>query len=207
MSEERTVDEALKQAIEDAVGAPPEEAVQRSRRQVAAWFEGEAPLIVWDGVDSPLGVIYVAATREGVCSVMWGRTEAGFLATLDPLARTERDAAALTGAAEQLHAYFERPGLRFDLPLDLRATTPFQRRALQLIRNIPAGTVWTYKQVAEALGRPAASRAVGQAMARNPVPIIIPCHRVVGSSGALTGYGGGGGVATKRRLLEMEGAL
>lgn len=207
MMEERTVDDALKKQIEEAIGAPTGGAVARSRGRIAAWFEGEAPLVVWDGVESPLGVIYLAASREGVCSVMWGVPEAAFLASLDPLARTERRPEALAAPAAQLRAYFEQPAQRFDVAVDLSATTPFQRKALQLIRAIPAGSVWTYKQVAEALGRPTASRAVGQAMARNPVPLIIPCHRVVGSGGSLTGYGGGGGIATKRRLLQLEGAL
>ena len=201
------MDKQLMQEIEQALGAPEGSAVEQSRRRVAAWFEAKAPLIMWDAVESPLGLIYVAATPEGVSSVMWGVGEADFLSTLDPLARTERDPEALAPAAAQLRAYFEQPTLRFDVPLDLSAASPFHRKALQLIRSIPAGTVWTYKQVAEALGRPAASRAVGQAMARNPVPIIVPCHRVVGSGGSLTGYGGGGGIATKRRLLQMEGAL
>lgn len=201
------MDKQLKQDIEEVLGTPTGSAVEQSRRQVAAWFEAEAPLIMWDAVESPLGLIYLAASRKGVCEVMWGITEADFLATLDPLARTERDPAALAPAAKQLRAYFEQPTLHFDVPLDLSAASPFHRQALQLIRSIPAGTVWTYKQVAEALGRPTASRAVGQAMARNPVPIIVPCHRVVGSGGSLTGYGGGGGIATKRRLLQMEGAL
>ena len=207
MMKERTVDDTLREQIEKAIGAPPEDAVARSRRRVDAWFAGEAPLIAWDAVETPLGLFYQAASREGVCCVMWGRSEAEFLASMDPLARIERRPEALAAPAAQLRAYFEQPQRPFDVPVDLSSTTPFQRRALQLIRAIPAGTVWTYKQVAEKLGRPTASRAVGQAMARNPVPIIIPCHRVVGSGGSLTGYGGGGGIATKRRLLQLEGAL
>lgn len=191
----------------DALGEPPAAAAGASRRRVRAWFEGAAPLIVWDEVRSPLGTLYMAATEAGICAVAFRTTEADFLARLDPLARVERQPDALAAAADQFGAYFESPARGFDLPLDLSAVTEFQRAALRLVRGIPAGTVWTYRQVAEALGRPRASRAVGQAMARNPVPIVVPCHRVVGSSGALTGYGGGGGVATKQWLLEFEGAL
>ncbi len=201
------MDEAIRQMLNEAIGEPTAEAVGESRRRVDAWFAQAAPRIVWDEWPSPLGPLYVAATRQGVCSVEFGVSRDGFLAGLDPLARAERNPAALSGVIQQLQTYFERPASPFDLPLDLGGVTPFQRAALQLIRQIPAGTVWTYKQVAEQLDRPRASRAVGQAMARNPLPIIIPCHRVVGAGGALTGYGGGGGIATKRRLLQMEGAL
>lgn len=200
-------DMTVKHIIEEAVGTPPEDAVGQSRKKVDAWFAEAAPLIVWDAVESPLGLIYLAASGEGLCSVMFGRDRASFFASLDPLARTERRPEALAEAAKQLREYFEQPAIHFDVPVDLSAVTPFQRRALELIRDIPAGSVWTYKQVAVALGKPKASRAVGQAMARNPVPIVIPCHRVIGSSGSLTGYGGGGGIPTKRRLLQLEGAL
>ena len=78
---------------------------------------------------------------------------------------------------------------------------------LQTARNIPQGTLWTYGQVAQAIGKPKASRAVGQALGRNPVPIVIPCHRVIASDGSLGGYSGGGGLESKRFLLGLEGAL
>jgi O-6-methylguanine DNA methyltransferase len=190
-----------------AGGDPPAGRVTQSRQAVSTWFAGIAPLVGWDALDSPLGTIYVAATQRGVCSVAFGITSEDFLAQIDPLARTERRPDVLADALSQLRRYFETPFSRFDLPLDLSAVTPFQQAALQTAQRIPAGTVWTYRQLAEAVGRPRASRAVGQAMAHNPVPILIPCHRVVGSSGALTGYGGGGGLATKRWLLQREGAL
>jgi methylated-DNA-[protein]-cysteine S-methyltransferase len=78
---------------------------------------------------------------------------------------------------------------------------------LQAVRTIPAGTVWTYGQMARAIGNPRASQAVGQALGRNPVPVVIPCHRVIASDGSLGGYSGGGGLASKRLLLNLEGAL
>ncbi len=202
-----TENDRITQIANDALGTPPADEVAESRRRVRGWFEETAPLIVWDAVPSPLGKLYVAATEAGLCAVAFRTTEADFLARLDPLARVERRPDTLAAAVEQLRAYFDTPSRGFDLPLDLSAVTDFQRAALKLVSRIPAGTVWTYGQVAAALGRPRASRAVGQAMAHNPVPIVVPCHRVVGSSGALTGYGGGGGLATKQWLLEFEGAL
>jgi methylated-DNA-[protein]-cysteine S-methyltransferase len=78
---------------------------------------------------------------------------------------------------------------------------------LQAVRTIPAGTVWTYGQMARAIGKPQASRAVGQALGRNPVPVVVPCHRVIAGDGSLGGYSGGGGLASKRLLLDLEGAL
>jgi O-6-methylguanine DNA methyltransferase len=84
--------------------------------------------------------------------------------------------------------------------------TPFQREVLSTACRISRGQVWTYQQVAEAMGRPKSSRPVGQALARNPVPIVIPCHRVVASDGSLGGYSGGSGLAAKRWLLRLEGA-
>lgn len=207
MTEHNHLNEEARDLLAEAVGAPSEYAVGASRRRVEAWFAEAAPRIAWDAFESPLGVFYVGATARGVCSVVFQREFEDFAVTLDPKARLERDPAALADVVSRLQTYFEDPSRPLDMPVDLSARSDFHREALRLVQGIPAGTVWTYKQVAEALGRPHASRAVGQAMAHNPVPIIIPCHRVVGSNGSLTGYGGGGGIPTKRLLLQMEGAL
>lgn len=201
------MDEKLLGQLREATGSPPDEALANSRRRVKDWFAETAPMIRWDVFESPLGSLYMALGDKGLRHVGFGINEETFLSWLDPLARAKRDPQALAYIAERLRLYFESPVSYFDLPLDLSGVTPFQREALQIARQIPAGTVWTYKQVAEAIGKPKASRAVGQAMARNPVPIVIPCHRVVGSDGSLTGYGGGGGIPSKRWLLKLEGAL
>jgi O-6-methylguanine DNA methyltransferase len=200
-------DTEIKNLLRDAVGGPAEADVAASRRKVEEWFMDAAPTIKWDAAESRVGMVYVAMSEEGVCAVDFLVEEADFLALLDPLARIRRDPEAVAEALRQLREYFDGERQRFDLPVDLRRTTPFQRRALQLIRDIPVGRVWTYKEVAEKLGRPTASRAVGQAMAHNPVPIIIPCHRVIATSGGLQGYGAGRGIETKRMLLRFEGAL
>jgi O-6-methylguanine DNA methyltransferase len=161
----------------------------------------------WNAIDSPLGPLYMAATARGLCRISIGGDERAFLARLESFSNAGRDPQQLALAADQLRAYFENPSFAFDLPLDLAGVTPFQHRVLMAACAIPAGTVWTYRRLAETVGNPKASRAVGQAMAHNPVPIVVPCHRVVGSDGSLTGYGGGEGVATKRWLLRLEGAL
>jgi O-6-methylguanine DNA methyltransferase len=207
MMEHDRLNKEARDMLAEAVGTPPEGAVEASRRRIDAWFEKAAPRVAWDAFESPLGTFYVGATERGVCSVVFQREFEDFAVTIDPAARLVRDPEALGDAVKRLQAYFEDPARPLDMPVDLSERSTFHQAALRLVQRIPAGTVWTYKQVAEALGRPQASRAVGQAMARNPVPIIIPCHRVVGSNGGLRGYGGGGGIPTKRWLLKMEGAL
>jgi methylated-DNA-[protein]-cysteine S-methyltransferase len=104
--------------------------------------------------------------------------------------------------ARQLHAYFTNELRRFDIPLDM-AGTAFQKRVWSHLETIPFGETRSYLQVAEAIGAKNAVRAVGAANGSNPVPIVVPCHRVIGSSGKLVGYGGG--LELKKRLLELEG--
>lgn len=106
---------------------------------------------------------------------------------------------------DKLRRYFEGEAVGYDEPLDPNIGTDFQRRVWAATRAIPRGQTRTYGQIARQVGSPGAARAVGQSMARNPWPIVVPCHRVLGSDGSLTGFGGG--VDMKRRMLEMEGAI
>jgi methylated-DNA-[protein]-cysteine S-methyltransferase len=138
--------------------------------------------------------------------VDFGVAEETLLDRLDTLARLERSAKALAPAEQQLAEYFTGRRRRFELAVDLSQLTPFQQSVLQMTGTIQAGSVWTYRQVAEAIGRPNASRPVGTALAHNPVPIVIPCHRVVASDGTLGGYSAGAGLESKMLLLDMEGA-
>jgi O-6-methylguanine DNA methyltransferase len=204
---EENVERMQVERLKDALGDPPEAATAASRRRVEAWFAQTAPLCQWDVVESPLGPLYIAARDGRLCSVDFGVSGEHFLAGLDPLARTERNPEALAHIAEQLRAYFSDTHFQFSLPLDLDRLTPFQSSVLTTIRRIPVGMVWTYGQVARAIGKPKASRAVGQALGRNPMPIVIPCHRVIAGDGSLGGYSGGGGLASKQLLLQMEGVL
>jgi len=111
----------------------------------------------------------------------------------------------VAGLCGKLRRYFDGEEVAFDEPLDPTIGTDFQRRVWAVTRGIPRGQTRTYGEVSQRAGVPGAARAVGQAMARNPWPIVIPCHRVVGSDGALTGVGGG--VEMKRRMLVLEGAI
>jgi methylated-DNA-[protein]-cysteine S-methyltransferase len=113
--------------------------------------------------------------------------------------RVTREAAGL------LQSYFAGERVSFDLPIDRGSFTPFQEEVYGALSRIPYGSVKSYGEIAAQIGRPKAARGVGSAMARNPLPVIIPCHRVVGSSGKLTGYSAEGGVSSKKWLLLMEG--
>jgi methylated-DNA-[protein]-cysteine S-methyltransferase len=122
----------------------------------------------------------------------------------DPTAERRADPAPFAAAVHQLDAYFARERCAFDLPL-APSGTAFQRRVWALLQEIPWGTTISYAALARRAGNPAACRAVGAANGRNPLPIVIPCHRVVGSDGRLTGYAGG--LAAKRDLLALEGLV
>ena len=155
----------------------------------------------------PLGKVLVAATARGVCAVFLGDDEQQLKAELEerfPAAEFGGEASSHldTGLRAVQAAMGEHPAA-LDLPLDLRATA-FQARVWEALKAIPAGETRTYAQVAAAIGTPAAVRAVGTACGANPVSLLIPCHRVVGSNGKLTGYRWG--IERKRRLLALEKA-
>ncbi|MEU7134329.1 methylated-DNA--[protein]-cysteine S-methyltransferase [Streptomyces sp. NPDC046261] len=151
-------------------------------------------------VDSPYGPLTLVAT-DGVLSglYMTGQRHR-------PPEETFGDRAGggpFPEVTRQLEAYFTGASDRFDLPLSLTGT-PFQRRVWEALREIPYGRTVSYGELAERVGSPGASRAVGLANGRNPIGIIVPCHRVIGAGGSLTGYGGG--LDRKRRLLAFERA-
>jgi methylated-DNA-[protein]-cysteine S-methyltransferase len=148
-------------------------------------------------IDSPLGPL-LAVARDGALAELW----------MSPLPQHEtagpddpRDRALLDRVAGQLSEYFAGTLTRFDLPLNLDGT-PFQRRVWEELVRIPFGETTSYGELARRVGRPGSARAVGAANGQNPVSIIVPCHRVIGSSGRLTGYGGG--LHRKAWLLDHE---
>lgn len=155
----------------------------------------------YDLHDSPLGTLLVAASERGVCRVSFAPDVEALAAAAGP--RVLRVPAPLAAARRQLDEYFAGTRRQFDLPVDLRAA-PFQRSVLEELARLPYGEVATYGELARRIGKPRAARAVGGALNRNPLPIVIPCHRVVGAGGALVGYAGG--VERKRALLDLEGA-
>ena len=149
----------------------------------------------WDVYESPLGPLTLFGGARGL-------TGLAFPGRAGRLAEDERDAAAFAAAAAQLEQYFGGERRAFDVPLDL-AGTPFQRRVWAELRQIPFGATVSYSELAERVGRPDVVRAVAAAVGRTPVPIVVPCHRVVGADGSLTGYAGG--LERKRALLDLEG--
>lgn len=158
----------------------------------------------YDLTDSPVGELFVAATDAGVCCVSFTPETA-----LDWLAgrkgtRILRVPGRLDGVRRELDEYFEGRRRTFDLPLDVEPLPSFNRLVLEELARVPYGELTTYGTLAKRVGHPDAARAVGGALNRNPVPILLPCHRVVGASGKLTGYAGG--LDRKQALLTLEGA-
>lgn len=153
-------------------------------------------------VSSPLGRIAIAATSRGVAHLEI------LSDTSNPKEFSNSNSAGqqLEAAAQQLDEYFANKRKNFDLALDL-VGTEFQRAVWGELLNIDYGATKSYGEVANAVSKPLAARAVGGAVGANPVPIIVPCHRVMGSTGKLTGYSATGGVATKTKLLQLEGVL
>jgi methylated-DNA-[protein]-cysteine S-methyltransferase len=164
---------------------------------------------VWLGtVDTSLGRFGAALTEQGLCCLMFPR--AGISACTAwvrrhvPGARIAPANGRLDRLAEELNGYLAGEVRDFSLPLDLRGT-PFQLAVWEAVANIPYGATRSYGEIAKLVGQPSDARAVGAANAANPVPIVVPCHRVIGSHGGLTGYGGG--IDVKWRLLELEGVV
>ena len=156
---------------------------------------------------TPLGPVRLAATPAGLCGVWFEgqRHEPPHLRREDGGAWPEAAGhALLQEAARQLQQYLEGGRVGFDLPLDLSGGTPFQQAVWHALRDIGRGDTTTYGQLSRQLGRPLAVRAVGAAVGRNPLSVIVPCHRVLGADGGLTGYAGG--LERKTALLALENA-
>jgi methylated-DNA-[protein]-cysteine S-methyltransferase len=178
------------------------QALDRRFRQAAA----QAGLVdvSFDVADTPFGPLLLAVTEQGLCRISFDpepEREAESLARTFGL-RVLRAPRELDLVRRELDEYFEGRRRDFDLPLDLRGRTGFARDILERLARVPYGEVTTYGTLASQAGRPQAARAVGTIMNRNPIPIVLPCHRVVGSTGSLVGYGGG--LDRKRLLLDLE---
>ena len=158
--------------------------------------------------DTPLGDLRLAASDLGLLAVEWADSQPELDAYLRRLKRPLLvKQAKLAPYAKELKQYLAGKRREFTLAVDWSAFRPFQRLALQAVFAIPYGETRTYGEIAAQIGRPHAYRAVGRANATNPMPLVIPCHRVIGADGKLHGYGGGDGLPTKEWLLKMEGAV
>lgn len=163
-------------------------------------------MIRWSDVETPFGPTFLAASARGLVRLEWGvedpEASVEELRESFPLWGVERDREALEEAAREIGEYFAGNRRAFDLSVDLTGSTPFQRSVLEEVREVPYGATVTYGELAESLDRPGAGRAVGNALGQNPVPIVIPCHRVVRADGSVGGYTAGSGY--KEQLLELE---
>ena len=143
-------------------------------------------------LSTPVGALRIEADERAITKI-WFHASEPPAAPSTPL---------LAELARQLSEYFAGERRQFDLPI-APSGTPFQREVWRALEEIPYGATWSYAELARRIGRPSAERAVGAANGQNPIPIVIPCHRVIGSNGSLTGFGGGLGV--KQQLLALEG--
>jgi methylated-DNA-[protein]-cysteine S-methyltransferase len=163
--------------------------------------------VAYDLVDSPVGTLLVAATERGLARIAY---DAEPDREVEQLAHTFgvrvlRSPAPIERARRELNEYFDGRRRKFDLPVDLALLADFNRLVLRELARVPYGEVVTYGELAARAARPRAARAVGSVMNRNPLPIVLPCHRVIGANGKLVGYAGG--LERKEALLRLEGAL
>ena len=161
----------------------------------------------YDVIDSPVGPLLVAVSDRGLASISYDTSPEEKLERLARIAgpRVLRAPRSISETRRELDEYFAGRRRTFDLGLDLRGLPPFTLDVLEELARIPYGRTTTYGALAAGVGRPRAARAVGTVMNRNRIPIVLPCHRVVGSTGSLVGYAGG--LDRKAQLLELEGAL
>lgn len=160
----------------------------------------------FDVIETPIGPLFVAASRTGLAAISFDDDPDHHLERLARIAgpRVLRSSRAIDAAHRELDEYFEGSRHAFGLALDLRALPPFTVTVLEELARVPFGETTTYGELAVRVGHPRAARAVGTVMNRNRIPIVLPCHRVVGSTGSLVGYAGG--LDVKAKLLELEGA-
>ena len=167
-----------------------------------------SPLYVGDLNGTPLGDFRLVASDLGLIAVEWADSQVELDAYLKKIKRsTLSNQRKIQPYARELREYLQLKRTTFTISIDWTPFTPFQREALQAVFRIPYGEIRTYIDIAREIDHPHAYRAVGAANAMNPMPIIVPCHRVIGTDGKLHGYGGRGGLKTKEWLLKMEGAV
>jgi O-6-methylguanine DNA methyltransferase len=172
-------------------------------------MQAKSGLYIGETSETPIGKLWLAVSELGLVAIESGRTQAEFEAYL--VKRFKRpvlpDLPRVLEAASQVDAYLSGKQRAFSLAIDWSVLRPFQQSVLQATCEIPYGETCTYKEIAERIGKPRAARAVGRAEATNPMPLVLPCHRVIGMDGKLHGYGLAEGVKTKEWLLKMEGAV
>ena len=159
--------------------------------------------------DTIIGSVWLAITKAGIITIDFDLSELEFVKRIRKTRRISftEDKRPVQSYNDQIKAYLDAEITDLDLSVDLSGCTPFQRKVLLVVKDIPFGQLVTYSELAKQVDEPNAFRAVGQVLRRNPVPIAVPCHRVVHSDGTLGGYGGAIGSKRKIKLLKLEGAI
>ena len=172
-------------------------------------MQEKSSLYFGPGGQTPIGNLWLAVSELGLVAIDYGPTQAEFEAFLIKRFKHPVQYAPerVRAVAEELDQYFTGRQRAFTLKIDWSVLRPFQQSVLQATYEIPYGETRTYKEIAEHIGKPRAARAVGRAEATNPMPLVLPCHRVIGVDGKLHGYGMADGLKTKEWLLKMEGAV
>jgi methylated-DNA-[protein]-cysteine S-methyltransferase len=173
---------------------------QKPRRSLPTVFYGDSPA-------SRLAPLWAAVTARGVWAGAYGMDEAEFRAEAEQRgpAALVYDPGKVAAVLKQMEEFLAGKRRRFDVELDWSGMTPFQTAVRKAVMAVPYGKTASYGEIAAAVGKPLAARAVGGVQATNPISFIIPCHRIIGSDGSLAGYGGFGGLKTKKWLLKLEG--
>lgn len=200
---QRELDFYFTQPLEDVFA----HARTRMHQTLAA---AENQTILYGQIEHPtIRSLYMAIRKTVVVAINFGIPEIEFITQIERRfdAPVYFDPDNTQQALEQVSEYLDGQRASFNLPTDISLLTKFQQQVLQATQQIPRGHIATYMDIARRIGKPKAVRAVGQALGHNPIPIVIPCHRVIASNGSLGGYSGGGGLETKAKLLQLEGAL
>lgn len=190
---------------------PDEDMAKKAQTRLRATLaEAKGNVILYGRLEhAAISMLFLAIRKPNIIAIDFGADEDAFIARIEK----QFSAPVYFGPDEtrpalaQIQAYLDGERIDFDLPTDISILTDFQQQVLQATQQIPRGRIATYMDIARKIGNPKAVRAVGQALGRNPIPIVIPCHRVIASDGSLGGYSGGGGLETKAKLLQLEGAM
>jgi len=201
--------ENLDQALDILYSAPTEDKIKHAQTRLTHMLETSKQEAILYGQfeHQAVGMLFLAMRKNMLVTINFGIAEEDFILQIEkqfkePIYFAQNET---TTAIRQVQDYLNGERTSFDLATNLSILTKFQQQVLEATQQIPRGRIATYMDIARKIGNPKAVRAVGQALGRNPIPIVIPCHRVIASNGTLGGYSGGGGLETKAKLLRLEG--
>ena len=202
----------INKALETIYGMNlPEEIIDTAHQQLLKTIKDVLPPPVYYGLlpDTPIGDIWIASGEKGLIAIDFDLTEEEFCFHTQEKAKVRlvRGDEKMNKEINMINDYIDGDIESLDMDFDLRGLTTFQETVLIATKQIPRGQVATYSEIAQSIGNPKAYRAVGQALRYNPIPIVLPCHRVVNSNGTLGGYGGKMGSQRKIKLLQIEGVI